>query len=602
MRMMRFRPPRAEQPRLTIIKTPVPAEEPQREILQVLRDYLTRTEPKVVRWLHDTWNAEQEAIKYQELRDAILRGDLSLQYLQQWQQDYANLVNTHLSPEWINAMEVAAARITMLQDRGFMFDPGWPEVRRWVDEHGTELAVNLSATQHEALKQLINRSAVMGEFGPDELSRMIRPLVGMVPREALAVQRYYEALRRDGMGHKAAMKQMLNYAARVHRHRAMRIARTELAFAFNQGVEQGVRQAQAQGLIGRVKKRWLTAFDERVCPICRPLDDVTVEQKDTFPGGYTLPPAHPHCRCSVTYEEQEPPVLKPADKPPTEKPKPEPKERPKPVEQPKPKPERKPKQEAWQKGPQPGDFKSDADAQSWASKKYKHILWELEGLDPDVLNKSIKMFDQLAQEYPEVVKRLKYVGTRKSKGPFSGYQWKKGQYAHAATNGQYIGINPVYYGDYGKFLASCNRGAMGGWHPRGSTGVESVLTHEFGHQVHNWLLAQTDKAFLPVVATDGFGLVNATVDRWIKDAPVNDLCGYAKTNGREKFAEAFAALYHGDKKDRANKTVKSLDALLDMVKDPTKWHDSYEARTERGKYEKQVTEAREKIFYSVGLK
>ncbi len=45
---------------------------------------------------------------------------------------------------------------------------------------------------------------------------------------------------------------------------------------------------------------WNTEHDDRVCPICEPLDDQPEEVwQDDFPGG---PPAHPNCRCTLSYE------------------------------------------------------------------------------------------------------------------------------------------------------------------------------------------------------------------------------------------------------------------------------------------------------------
>ena len=131
----------------------------------------------------------------------------------------------------------------------------------------------------------------------------------MVPREAKAVQNYYRALRKDGMGPKKAQERMMNYAARVHRHRAMRIARTELAFAYNYGADQAVVEAQKAGLMGRVLREFSTSLDERVCPICGPMDGKRVEQgvPFTLPDGRQImrPPVHPHCRCSILFQEVE---------------------------------------------------------------------------------------------------------------------------------------------------------------------------------------------------------------------------------------------------------------------------------------------------------
>lgn len=69
--------------------------------------------------------------------------------------------------------------------------------------------------------------------------------------------------------------QVLSVAAQVH---AERLAK--------QGVE--------------TVTRWLTAEDERVCPICRPLDHQPQSRwKERFPDG---PPAHPRCRCRLVVE------------------------------------------------------------------------------------------------------------------------------------------------------------------------------------------------------------------------------------------------------------------------------------------------------------
>ncbi len=56
------------------------------------------------------------------------------------------------------------------------------------------------------------------------------------------------------------------------------------------------------GISGMVEgKRWLTAFDDIVCPICKPINTKTAGLNSSFEGGdgreYTHPPAHVRCRC-----------------------------------------------------------------------------------------------------------------------------------------------------------------------------------------------------------------------------------------------------------------------------------------------------------------
>ena len=107
----------------------------------------------------------------------------------------------------------------------------------------------------------------------------------------------------DAAAGKKAADAAAKYAARQHRYRAMTIARTELATAYNQGAYQGTLNAQQRGYIGDCKKVWVTADDERVCPICGGIDGETVNMNAAFSTGSLMPPAHPNCRCGVAFEE-----------------------------------------------------------------------------------------------------------------------------------------------------------------------------------------------------------------------------------------------------------------------------------------------------------
>lgn len=48
-------------------------------------------------------------------------------------------------------------------------------------------------------------------------------------------------------------------------------------------------------------KTWITAGDDRVCPKCSPNNFVTVKVEDTFPTGFSAPPVHPKCRCTMSF-------------------------------------------------------------------------------------------------------------------------------------------------------------------------------------------------------------------------------------------------------------------------------------------------------------
>lgn len=74
--------------------------------------------------------------------------------------------------------------------------------------------------------------------------------------------------------------------------RARIIATTETAYAYSAGSLLAYKRS---GVVGKVQ--WLTAPDEQVCEICKPLDGKTVTLGKAFLPGITHPPAHPMCRC-----------------------------------------------------------------------------------------------------------------------------------------------------------------------------------------------------------------------------------------------------------------------------------------------------------------
>ena len=84
-----------------------------------------------------------------------------------------------------------------------------------------------------------------------------------------------------------------------------------LATAYNQGADEGIRQAQAEGLLGPMLKVWRTSGDDAVCDMCAALDGTEIGMDDSFayagkllfPEQRLLPPAHPRCACAVEYIE-----------------------------------------------------------------------------------------------------------------------------------------------------------------------------------------------------------------------------------------------------------------------------------------------------------
>jgi len=75
--------------------------------------------------------------------------------------------------------------------------------------------------------------------------------------------------------------------------RALKIAVTETTRAFAHGQAEARAELREQFPDVAVETVWHTNNDDLVCDICGPLDGQTVDD-------YTLPPAHPNCRCWIT--------------------------------------------------------------------------------------------------------------------------------------------------------------------------------------------------------------------------------------------------------------------------------------------------------------
>lgn len=309
-----------------------------RDTHAVLMGYLDREAPKVRRFLYSTWTAQEEALKYQEIANAMSgrilteqgMQQLTEQWLAEFQESYARLVNEELAPAWVRAIEAGGA---LLEDgingfrEGFQFTPTGVRIDAWVKERGAQWVTAASDTQVAALRNLLRYYTTTRPVSAAELAQMIRPIVGLTEGQADAVRAYREKLLAGKVAAQQAKlgrvltedevralankveRQVQNYAARLHRIRAQRIADTELSFAHNRGQLEAMYQAREEGWFGdhQVTKVWATAEDERVCRFCGPLDGKVLFLDGEWTGQskkeprVPAPPLHPWCRCTLDY-------------------------------------------------------------------------------------------------------------------------------------------------------------------------------------------------------------------------------------------------------------------------------------------------------------
>lgn len=297
---------------------------PAQEALDKLNSFLNDTEPVPVYWLTRLWSDQQKAITYKELREAILNGGLDPATVEAWQLDYSNFVEKKLKPAWAASMRAAAGN-TAAKYPGFLFDSHSNSVNDWIAEHGAEFVTNITRQQRDAIASMVQYASATG-MSPDELAQMIRPTIGLTKPQTKAAANYYQHIKTSLMKNSPTMKEAtaakrareatMKYTEKLHRQRAYNIATTELAFAYNKGNDEAVKQAIAQGYMGKTRRVWSTALNERVCTVCGALEGTAVDMDDRFEfpsrngtGYCETPPIHPSCRCALEYQEIEPPKI-----------------------------------------------------------------------------------------------------------------------------------------------------------------------------------------------------------------------------------------------------------------------------------------------------
>lgn len=177
----------------------------------------------------------------------------------------------------------------------FAFDQTNPQATRWARQRAASLVTNVTAQARAAVRAVVVQAFADG-IAPRDAAKMIRGLIGLTERDATAVATRQASLLRQGVSPSQAAAAARRYADKLHRARALTIARTETMAAANAGQQELWRQAIKAGAMSKNRmKVWITADP---CVQCAPLEGETVPVMDDFSVG-TNPPLHPRCRCTI---------------------------------------------------------------------------------------------------------------------------------------------------------------------------------------------------------------------------------------------------------------------------------------------------------------
>lgn len=278
----------------------------------LLLSFLSTKEPKLVRTMVWFWDNQHNNITYKQIREAIESGECPPEFIEQWRQEYSELVVSTMMPAWEAA--IIAGRQQIARQFPHRYQPSYETMIDWTRDHAANWVVDITETQRKAINALVQRATTLEGQTPDSLAKVIRPTIGLYPQQATANMRYYQTVRQkliDGgsrisTAEKRALDAAIKYGAKQHRYRAQMIARTELVAAYNVSELRGVEQAIEDGHMSRnTIKRWSTSLDDRVCDACKLLEGVEVGVTEEFPNGFQTAPAHPNCRCAIEYIDRD---------------------------------------------------------------------------------------------------------------------------------------------------------------------------------------------------------------------------------------------------------------------------------------------------------
>lgn len=181
----------------------------------------------------------------------------------------------------------------------------------WAQTRSADLVTSINESNKLAIRQTISEAFTTPRTSR-QTAKALRDIVGLHPRWARAVQRAddqnYARLIRDGMTPEQARSIADNmtkrYRDRLIRRRAEMIARTEIQQAQNWSRQAAWDVGQKQGFVSPASmKEWRTAPVGSQygppCPECMEMRGKRVPWNGSFPNGLSMPPAHPHCRCTA---------------------------------------------------------------------------------------------------------------------------------------------------------------------------------------------------------------------------------------------------------------------------------------------------------------
>jgi hypothetical protein len=208
-------------------------------------------------------------------------------------------LNAKLTSRWADTMRAAVASAPR-NIRELLT----PEViAEWTGRRAQTILSGFSDGQSRAIRALINYHSTIEPLSQASLARLLRPILSLTEGQTVSLLKRRAEHQAEGIVGDTLDLRLTREAGRMVKQRAQVIARTELASAWNGGAQVTMERAEDSGAFSAPLVKTWRAQPGKPCPICAGLSGRSVALRADFDGAYSLPPAHPSCRCVVLYQE-----------------------------------------------------------------------------------------------------------------------------------------------------------------------------------------------------------------------------------------------------------------------------------------------------------
>ncbi len=262
---------------------------------------------RITRFLFDTWNAQGDDLRFQDIEFALSNGKFSPQVLSAWREEYIKYVD-NMGDVW-RASSAKSGDFVMTGlfksaalREPLAFDSFSQGVNLWIQNRGALNIAGFTDTQTRATRFLLNYFTTEVPLTVSEMGRVLRASTGLSGPQGQSLAKFGRALQAKGFKGSVLEGKIFRREAQMIAARAKAIARNEIINAYNAGTREAYRQVAESAALNPdladqiPVKLWDAA--PACCPTCCALHGEIVRMDDSYSDGSDSPPQHIRCDCN----------------------------------------------------------------------------------------------------------------------------------------------------------------------------------------------------------------------------------------------------------------------------------------------------------------